>query len=231
MSCAATDSCRRSVGYPANGGDALANLENRFGSRIDPRVERTRQAIWLALLSLSRARGYGAVTVADIARAAGINRSTFYAHFPDKEAVIREELGRLKRDLRARQEEPTPVTVDRFDPERPHPNATRWFEHVAEHEAFYGAVLVTGELATFEHEIGAQMQAYASARLRAWPGKLAPEIPLDALIAASSALNIGLVRWWLQQTPRPAPEDVAVIQQKLMARGIIPLMGLQVGPS
>ncbi len=199
-------------------------------AQIDPRVQRTRRAIWQALLRLSRARGYGAVTVADIAREAGINRSTFYAHFPDKEAVIGDELARLKRDLRARQETPTPVSLARFDPAEPHPNAIRWFEHVAEHEAFYGAVLVTGELAPFERAIAAQIRAYAEARLRGWPAPLTPEIPLDALLSASTAMNIGLVRWWLQQRPRPAPRQVAVIQQKLMARGVIALLGITPAP-
>ncbi|MCC5988566.1 MAG: TetR/AcrR family transcriptional regulator [Pararhodobacter sp.] len=166
--------------------------------------------------------------MADIARCAGINRSTFYAHFPDKEAVIRDELGRLKRELRARQEVPTPLSMSTFDPDTPHPNAVRWFEHVGDNADFYGAVLVSGELAGFEREIEAQIRSYAAARLRAWPGTLKPEIPLDALIAASTALNIGLLRWWLEQHPRPSPPIVAVIQQRLMARGVLPLLG--VGP-
>lgn len=196
-------------------------------SCIDPRVERTRRAIWQALLELSRERGFANVSVAEIARQAGINRSTFYAHFPDKAAVIRDELARLKRDLRARQEEPTPIGMKSFDPDVPHPNAVRWFEHVADHAEFHRAVLVTGELAEFERELELQIRAYAGARLRAWPGTLHPAIPLDALIAASTALNIGLVRWWLEQDPRPTPEEAAIIQQKLMARGIFPLLGLE----
>lgn len=204
----------------------MPNYDSRPETSIDPRVDRTRQAIWHALMKLSRAKGFSTVTVAEIARQAGINRSTFYAHFPNKQAVIRDELARLKRDLRARQEMPTPDSMSAFDPDMPHPNAIRWFEHVRDNADFYGAVLVSGELAQFEREIAAQMRSYAAARLRAWPGTLTPEIPLDALIAASTALNIGLLRWWLQQEKRPAPEAAAVMQQKLMARGIFPLLGL-----
>ncbi|MCC6002290.1 MAG: hypothetical protein JJU19_15735, partial [Pararhodobacter sp.] len=138
-------------------------------------------------------------------------------------------LARLLRDLRARQEQPTPERLARFDPKTPHPNALRWFAHVAAHEALYSALLVSGELAAFEGEVTALFTSWAEARLREWPGALAPEAPVQALIAASTAMNLGLVRWWLAQHPRPALEDIAVIQQRLQVHGILPLLGFEVG--
>jgi len=213
----------RSVGNPTE----PAHLSGKTGSPgIDPRVERTRRAIWDALLSLTLERGFESVSVAQIARRAGINRSTFYAHFPDKQAVVREELARLLRDLRARNETPTPESYARFDPAKPHPNALRWFAHVAAHEDFYAALLVTGELAAFEGEVAALVNGYAENRLREWPGPLRPELPPAVLIAASTAQNLALVRWWLAQHPRPGLEEMAVMQQKPQARGILPLLGL-----
>ena len=211
------------VGYPT---DPACLSGKTGGIAIDPRVKRTRRAIWNALLALSLEQGFHAVTVAQIARRAGINRSTFYAHFPDKQAVVRKELARLLRDLRARQETPTPETFAAFDPATPHPNALRWFAHVAAHEDFYAAVLVTGELAAFEGEVAALVNGWAEQRLREWPGPLRPELPLPALIAASTAQNLGLVRWWLSQEPRPDLNEMAVMQQKLQTNGILPLLGL-----
>ena len=196
------------------------------GAAIDPRVVRTRRAIWNALLDLSREQGFHSVSVAQIARRAGINRSTFYAHFPDKQAVVREELGRLLRDLRARQETPTPETYAAFDPAIPHPNALRWFAHVAAHEDFYSAVLVTGELSAFEGEVAALVNSWAESRLLEWRGPLDPELPLSALIVASTAQNLALVRWWLSEEPRPGIQQIAVMQQRLQTKGILPLLGL-----
>lgn len=211
------------VGNPTEPGGLSEKTE---GIPIDPRVARTRRAIWGAVLTLSLERGLHAVTVAQIARRAGINRSTFYAHFPDKQAVVREELARLLRDLRARNDTPTPESFARFDPDTPHPNALRWFAHVAAHADFYRAVLVTGELAAFEGEVAALITGWAERRLREWPGTLKPEVPRSALIAASTAQNLGLVRWWLSQDPRPALAAMAVMQQKLQTNGILPLLGL-----
>ena len=217
------DTNRSAAGYPT---DSEVPSGKTDGIAIDPRVQRTRRAIWLAVLDLTREEGFHNVTVARIARRAGINRSTFYAHFPDRHAVVREELARLLRDLRARQEQPTPESMFRFDPQTPHPNALRWFAHVAAHEAFYSALLVTGELAAFEGEVAALINGWAETRLREWPGGVKPAIPVQALIAASTAMNLGLVRWWLAQDPRPSLNEMAVIQQRLQTSGVLPLLGL-----
>lgn len=55
---------------------------------IDRRARRTRQALHQSLMQLIVERGYDAVTVADIADAANVGRSTFYTHFTDKEDLL-----------------------------------------------------------------------------------------------------------------------------------------------
>jgi AcrR family transcriptional regulator len=52
--------------------------------KVDPRVRRTRQSIEQAFVELIRERGFQAINVQDLTDRAGINRATFYAHFPDK---------------------------------------------------------------------------------------------------------------------------------------------------
>ncbi|MEV4896936.1 TetR/AcrR family transcriptional regulator [Nonomuraea sp. NPDC055795] len=55
---------------------------------MDRRVRRTRQAIQGALVELTLEKGYDAVTVTDIIDRADVGRSTFYAHFTDKQDVL-----------------------------------------------------------------------------------------------------------------------------------------------
>lgn len=57
-------------------------------SQTDPRVLRTRQLIEDAFLEVLGEKTLHALTVRDITRRAGINRSTFYAHFFDKYALF-----------------------------------------------------------------------------------------------------------------------------------------------
>ena len=66
---------------------------------IDRRSRRTRQALHQALIRLIVERGYDEVTVGDIADAADTGRSTFYAHFTDKDDLLRSAGSYLKQVL------------------------------------------------------------------------------------------------------------------------------------
>ncbi len=56
--------------------------------RVDPRVVRTRKLILDAFLSVMREKGFDEVSIQDITDRATLNRATFYAHFPDKYALL-----------------------------------------------------------------------------------------------------------------------------------------------
>lgn len=56
---------------------------------IDRRALRTRQSLHRALIELIGERDYDAISVMDIAEAANVGRSTFYAHFTDKDDLLR----------------------------------------------------------------------------------------------------------------------------------------------
>src|SRR5690242_18084253 len=55
---------------------------------VDRRVERTRQSLQNALSELILEKGYEHVTVQDVIDRANVGRSTFYAHFEDKEQLL-----------------------------------------------------------------------------------------------------------------------------------------------
>lgn len=56
--------------------------------KLDPRVKRTRNLLEHAFLDVTAEKGFQAVSVQDITERAGVNRATFYAHFPDKYALL-----------------------------------------------------------------------------------------------------------------------------------------------
>ena len=59
-------------------------------NRLDPRVRRTRQLLHEALRKLLQQKRFDDITVQDITEAATLNRATFYAHYPDKFALLGE---------------------------------------------------------------------------------------------------------------------------------------------
>ena len=55
---------------------------------MPPNKELSRDAILASALDLFARRGYGAVRVEDVARAAGVSRTTFYNHFSEREEIL-----------------------------------------------------------------------------------------------------------------------------------------------
>ncbi|WP_335504552.1 TetR/AcrR family transcriptional regulator, partial [Bacillus sp. JJ722] len=56
----------------------------------DPRAERSRAYLKEALLILLLKHSYENIKVEDIARKAGVNRSTFYAHYKSKNMLLKD---------------------------------------------------------------------------------------------------------------------------------------------
>ena len=63
----------------------------------DPRVKRTRSLILNAFMEILPEKGFQSVSVQDITEKAGINRATFYAHFPDKYALLDHSISQMFR--------------------------------------------------------------------------------------------------------------------------------------
>ena len=75
-------------------------------NEADPRVRRTRKLLQQALMDLLAEKSFHSINVQDVVERATVNRATFYAHFPDKYALLdyvvgdwfREELKRAGLD-------------------------------------------------------------------------------------------------------------------------------------
>ncbi|MEQ1818319.1 MAG: TetR/AcrR family transcriptional regulator [Terricaulis sp.] len=61
----------------------------------DKRVQRTRQALFVAFSDLVLSRPYADIKIADIIDAAGVGRSTFYEHYQSKDDVLRHAMSGL----------------------------------------------------------------------------------------------------------------------------------------
>ena len=59
-----------------------------IGATLHEHREQTRQRLFAALSQLMAERGFDAITLADIAAAAGIGRTAVYNHFADKESLL-----------------------------------------------------------------------------------------------------------------------------------------------
>jgi AcrR family transcriptional regulator len=104
---------------------------------IDRRVARTRALLHQAHLKLMLERGYDGVTVEDICEAANVGRSTFYAHYPNKEALHRDGLEALRRRLTEHAAHAHGQGADGHDALA---FSLPMFEHAREHAELYRAL-------------------------------------------------------------------------------------------
>lgn len=168
-----------------------------------PRLEDARSRLLVAGLGLFATLGCERVNSNAIARAAGFGIGTFYLHFANKYAVLRElQLRTLAglRDARAAARDPV-------DPVRASVAAAVAFAR--EHAAAY-RVCLGGERAAAAHHgpVLSESPRPIAEALRALQATSEIDPDLDADLAARAYLSMeaGLLLWWLEDPKRAEVE-------------------------
>jgi AcrR family transcriptional regulator len=73
---------------PRTTDETLTAAPSACAGNLDPRIRRTRELLQQALATLLDTRDFERISVQDITDAATVNRATFYAHYPDKFALL-----------------------------------------------------------------------------------------------------------------------------------------------
>src|SRR5258706_10394854 len=120
------------------------NLAEMFGgammrnTKADRRSQRTRQLVHTALIELMLERRYDEITVQDIIDRANVGRSTFYAHYLDKEDLLVSGFTQVLDALRQHMEQ-----HQQGDWRTP-PGLAFFFQHVQTHHQLYKALVRGG---------------------------------------------------------------------------------------
>jgi len=171
-----------------------------------PRLEDARSRLLVAGLGLFATLGCERVNSNAIARAAGLGIGTFYLHFANKYAVLRElQLRTLAglRDARA-------ATRDPADPIRASVKAVVAFAR--EHAAAYRVCLGRERAAAAHHgPVLSESSRPIAEALRALQATSEIDPGLDAELAARAYLSMeaGLLLWWLED-PKRAEVDALI---------------------
>src|SRR5260370_1139942 len=114
----------------------LAGKGGRMQAKEDRRVGRTRKLLEDALHDLIVEKGYEAVTVQDIIDRANVGRSTFYAHYTDKQQLLFSHFADLEAHLAHQQRL---VRAKSADPvERVFGFSLAMFQHAQEYRRLWG---------------------------------------------------------------------------------------------
>lgn len=181
---------------------------------IDRRVQRTRTALYDALVSLIREKDYDAISVADILAVANVGRSTFYAHFTSKDDLLAKSLDRLKALLA---EAVAAAQADHADAAALSRVVTRaLFAHVY---GYRDVPLALGEGRGNAVLMGATAKALTSVA-RDLPLQAPPGIPRELAVEFVVATFMTVLGWWFGRRPEMKPEEAEALYLRLIGEGL-----------
>jgi AcrR family transcriptional regulator len=185
----------------------------------DRRVQRTRKLLQDALIALVLEKGYEAVTVQDIIDRANVGRSTFYAHFLDKQQLFLSGFEQLREFLAQQHAFASAEGACKLS------FSLGMFEHVQGYLRLYRALVGKQSGAI----VAVHMQQMITELVREELAALAPHdatlIPREIVIQYTVSAFLGLLTWWADhEEPYPAAQMDAIFQQ-LTLPGVLAGLG------
>jgi AcrR family transcriptional regulator len=173
------------------------------GKVMDRRIQRTRQLLQDALIALILEKGFEAVTVQDIIDHANVGRSTFYAHFQDKDDLFLSGF----ENLRAQFEQH--MLGQSLAEQDPWELSLVMFRHAQEYQRVYKALV--GEKGG--HSMLTHVQKYLIALIHEHLKSQFPEgkkgqIPPEILTLYIVNTLTALLTWWLDHNMPYPPEQI-----------------------
>jgi AcrR family transcriptional regulator len=182
-----------------------------MSDRQDRRSQRTRHLLSAALVELIKEKDYNTITVSDIIDRANVGRSTFYAHYRDKDDLLVGELDRVM-DVLSRDIPHEPREENRFFP------SLGLFRHVGEQYELYKALVWGPGIDLLIKHMQKSLSKRIEQGLKESKKEFSVPVPVVANYIAGSFLN--LLKWWLENKMIYSPEQMDEIFQKLTMPGV-----------
>jgi AcrR family transcriptional regulator len=185
----------------------------------DRRKGRTRQLLREALFALMVEKRYDRITIQDIIDRANVGRSTFYAHFQDKEDLVTASLEWVLEQLAENAAHVAP-TRHQLIP------TLELFQHVQEQQQLFKAVAKGRGFEVFVEK----GQAYWSKQIQIQLATMVPKGKKPAVSLALVSTYVAntlatLLKWWLDNKMPYPPERMEEIFQQLVTPGVEAVLG------
>ena len=176
------------------------------------RKTKTEAKIRDALAHLIRTKGFEGFTVSDVAREAGINRGTFYAHYEDKYDLIQKQVDHVVEEISAILLAEPGADSD-LNEVIPRGRVLAAMEYVAENHVFLGALTNDGKDLRLQTQVkdafGELMERQAERRGNTKPSYCG--LPLDYGREILLADTIAIIWLWLRKDCAETPEEITDI--------------------
>jgi AcrR family transcriptional regulator len=184
-------------------------------AKADRRSQRTRRQISAALVELMLEMRYDDITVQDIIDRANIGRSTFYAHYLDKDDLLVSDFTRMLDALREH------IEATESGNGFVSPGVALFFQHVHDHSRLYRALVRSGGLELLYKKGHEHLRSNIAGHLRAYiPADRSPAPPLQLVADYAAGALLTMMKWWLDNDMPYTPEQMDALFQQLVAPGV-----------
>lgn len=169
------------------------------------RIRRTQKLLREALVELIEERSFDALTVGEITRRAMVSRAAFYRNYQDKYDLVEQIFEEAMQPLMS--------AIGHLGPERPPEQWVKLFEHVAEHERLYRALLGGKGSFWFVTKMRASLEEMTKVHFRSPGGQQAADsqaLTDEFVPAMLAALYVDAITWWLEQGRPYVPREFAI---------------------
>jgi AcrR family transcriptional regulator len=197
------------------------------GHKIDPRIERTREALRSALMALIEEKGFDTLSVQDITERARLNRATFYLHYRDKQDLLIRTSEAVFDRLVA---EAGPIDRGNLAFQKPPQQVVILFQHLAKHRDFYRVVLGKSGVPAFVARMREYLVTVTQLRMASLHTLYPAAVPiLDDLFISEYVAGalLGILIWWLDNNLPHSPEYMADRFGWLSVAGTYRMMGIE----
>jgi AcrR family transcriptional regulator len=170
------------------------------------RLRRTQKLLRDALVELIEERGFDALTIGELTTRAMVSRAAFYRNYQDKYDLVDQIFEEAMRALLA--------AVGDLGREHPAEIWVTFFEHIAEYERLYRALLGKQGSPWFVRKMRAALAGLVTERGQLPHGPNAADQPVHSFSDAFvpdlvSALFVEAITWWLEQGRPYTPREIA----------------------
>lgn len=178
--------------------------------KMDRRVKKTRALIKDALVQLLAEKEFSSISITEIVHLSDLNRSTFYAHFQDKEDLLACLIDELVNGLIQSIAGSPPILEESLKQKCSSSNqaAVQLFTYVADHAAYFKVLLKDQKVPQFTQQLSGDLHAFYVKELDRHPGQCL--INKGFLACSLTSIMIGFIYHWLIHTDmKYTPEYMA----------------------
>ena len=176
---------------------------------------RTRQSLSQALVALIREKRWDSITVQHVIDRANVGRSTFYAHYRDKEDLLRSTFGEFLGAFGSH------IRWENLHDGQVVP-VLELFTHLEqEFHHFYQALARSRKTDLFFKVGPGEMAKGIEQSLTKWlDGKPVPSVPIPVLSNYLASGILSMLKWWLDQKMPYPPKQMDELFHKLVMPGL-----------